>query len=74
MLEFTVEDWSAEDVARLRGIYEPLAESVRDLVDAAIRTEADAETVAAVKRDVDAAVARLRERQINGAFGERHTP
>ena len=68
-----VEDWSAEDVARLRGIYEPLAESVRDLVDAAIRTEADAETVAAVKRDVDAVVARLRERQIDGAFGARNT-
>ena len=73
MLEFPVEDWSAEDIARLRGIYEPLAESVRDLVDAAIRTEADAETVAAVKRDVDAVVARLRERQIDGAFGARNT-
>lgn len=71
MLEFTAEDWSAEDVARLRGIYEPLAESVRDLVDATIRTEADAETVAQVKRDIDAAVARLRERQIDGAFGVR---
>ena len=44
MLEFTVEDWSAEDIARLRGIYEPLAESVRGLVDATIRSEADAET------------------------------
>lgn len=73
MLEFTVEDWSAEDVARLRGIYEPLTESVRALVDATIRTEADAETVAEVKRDIDAAVARLRRRQIPGAFGVRHT-
>jgi len=71
MLEFTVEDWSAEDVARLRGIYQPLAESVRDLVDAAIRTEADAETVAEVKREIDAAVARLRSRQIDGSFGVR---
>lgn len=73
MLEFTAEDWSAEDVARLRGIYEPLAGSVRDLVDATIRTEADADTVAQVKRDIDAAVARLRERQIDGAFGVRVT-
>lgn len=68
-----MEDWSGEEVARLRGIYEPLAESVRDLVDATIRTEADAATVAAVKRDVDAAVARLRRHQIDGAFGVRHT-
>ena len=73
MLEFTVEDWSREEVARLRGIYEPLAQSVRELVDATIRTEADAETVAEVKRDIDAAVARLRSRQIAGAFGVRHT-
>lgn len=72
-LEFTVEDWSDTDVARLRGIYEPLTESVRALVDATIRTEADAATVAEVKRDIDAAVARLRERQIDGAFGVRVT-
>lgn len=71
MLEFTVEDWSDDDVARLRGIYQPLAESVRALVDATIRTEADADTVAAVKRDIDAAVARLRHRQIDGSFGVR---
>lgn len=56
---------------RLRGIYEPLAQSVRALVDATIRTEADADTVAEVKRDIDAAVARLRERQIDGSFGVR---
>ncbi|WP_167101195.1 PaaI family thioesterase [Mycobacterium sp. DL592] len=73
MLEFTVDDISAEEVARLRAIYEPLAESVRELVDATIRTEADAETVAAVKADLDAAVARLRRRQIDGAFGARRS-
>ncbi len=73
MLEFTVEDWSPEELARLRGIYEPLAVSVRDLVDATIRTEADADTVAEVTRDITAAVARLRGRQIEGAFGVRHT-
>lgn len=73
MLEFTVEDLSGEDVARLRGIYEPLTESVRSLVDATIRTKADAQTVAEVKRDIDAAVARLRVRQLDGAFGVRLT-
>ncbi|AQT80071.1 thioesterase [Mycolicibacterium litorale] len=73
MLEFTVEDLSAEEVARLRAVYEPLAESVRQLVDATIRTEVDEQTVAAVKADVDAAVARLRSRQIDGAFGVRRT-
>ena len=73
MLEFTTEEWSAEDVDRLRGVYQPLAESVRELVDATIRSEADAATVAEVKEQIDAAVIRLRERQIDGAFGARHT-
>lgn len=73
VLEFTVENWSAEEVGRLRGVYEPLAESVRELVDATIRTEADADVVAEVKRDIDAAVRRLRERQVPGSFGVRRT-
>lgn len=73
MLEFTVEDLSSEDIARLREIYEPLTDSVRSLVDATIRTEVDAQTVAEVKRDIDAALARLRERQLEGAFGVRVT-
>lgn len=73
MLEFTVEDLSSEDIARLREIYEPLTDSVRSLVDATIRTEADAQTVAEVKRDIDAAIERLRERQLEGAFGVRVT-
>ena len=73
MLEFTAEDWSWEDVARLRATYEPLTESVRALVDAVIRSEAGPEVVAGVKRDVDAAVERLRERQLGGSFGVRTT-
>jgi acyl-coenzyme A thioesterase PaaI-like protein len=73
VLEFTVEDLSSEDIARLREIYEPLTDSVRSLVDATIRTEADAQTVAEVKRDIDAAIERLRERQLEGAFGVRVT-
>jgi acyl-coenzyme A thioesterase PaaI-like protein len=73
VLEFPVENLTAQEIARLRGIYEPLTESVRQLIDATIRTEADAETVAAVKVDIDAAVARLRTRQLDGSFGVRHT-
>lgn len=68
-----MEDWSSEELARLRGIYEPLAASVRDLVDATIRTEADPQIIAEVTRDIGSAVARLRSRQIEGAFGVRHT-
>lgn len=74
MLEYThVDGLSAQDVTRLRALYEPLTESVRDLIDATIRTEADAEAVAAAKAEIDAATARLRDRQLEGPFGIRFT-
>ncbi|MCV7420171.1 PaaI family thioesterase [Mycobacterium yunnanensis] len=71
MLDFPVENLSAEDVERLRGIFEPLTRSVRELIDATIRTEADADAVAQAKAEIDAATARLRERQLEGSFGVR---
>lgn len=57
----------------MRAVYAPLADSVRQLVDATIRTEVDAETVAAVKAEIDAATARLRSQQTPGPFGVRYT-
>ena len=71
MLDFPQENLGAEEVERLRRIYEPLTQSVRDLVDATIRTEMDAAAVAAVKAEIDAATARLRERQLPGSYGVR---
>lgn len=74
MVEFTdIGDVSAADIARMRATYEPLAESVRQLIDATIRTEVDADTVAAVKAQIDSATAHLRSRQIDGPFGVRFT-
>ena len=73
MLDWTLENLSADDVARLRSIYEPLTESVRALIDATIRTEAGAETVAAAKAEIDAATARLRSEQVDGSYGVRFT-
>ncbi|ODQ93134.1 PaaI family thioesterase [Mycolicibacterium holsaticum] len=74
MVKFTdIGDVSAGEIAQLRAAYAPLAESVRELVDATIRTEVDAETVAAVKAQIDAATARLRSEQSDGPFGVRTT-
>jgi acyl-coenzyme A thioesterase PaaI-like protein len=73
VLDWTLEDLTADDVARLRDTYQPLTESVRALIDATIRTEVDAEAVAAAKVEIDAATARLRSKQIDGAFGMRYT-
>ena len=73
MLDWTLENLTAHDVARLRSIYEPLTESVRALIDATIRTEVGAEVVAAAKAETDAATARLRTEQLDGSYGVRFT-
>ena len=49
-----------------------LAESVRRLVDATIRTEVDPSTVAAVTARIDAATEQLRTALMSGSFGQRH--
>jgi acyl-coenzyme A thioesterase PaaI-like protein len=74
VVEFTdIGDVSSADVDRKRAVYAPLTESVRQLIDATIRTEVDADTVAAVAAEIDAATARLRSREIDGPFGVRYT-
>ncbi|MGH3635399.1 MAG: PaaI family thioesterase, partial [Mycobacterium sp.] len=60
------------DLERLRAIYEPLTRSVRELIDATIRTEVGAEAVAAAKAEIDSATARLRSQQLDGTFGVRY--
>jgi acyl-coenzyme A thioesterase PaaI-like protein len=72
MLDFTLENISAEEVERLRAVYEPLAQSVRELIDATVRTQVDAAAVAAAKAEIDSATARLRRKQLDGAFGVRY--
>lgn len=74
MLEFTRENITAADVDRLRGIYEPLAQSVRELIDATVRTDVDAAAVAAARTEIDSATARLRSSQLDGTFGIRYLP
>jgi acyl-coenzyme A thioesterase PaaI-like protein len=73
MLDFTLENISVEEVERLRAVFEPLTESVRQLIDATIRTEVDADTVAAAQAEIDSATARLRSRQLAGAYGVRYS-
>jgi len=68
--EETIDDTEYE---RLRARYEPLTRSVRELIDATIRTEADEQTVAEATWAVEALTATLRERQITGTHGVRFT-
>ncbi len=71
MLDFPEADLSAEDVERLRRTYEPLTQAVRELIDATIRTEVDADEADAARAEIEAVTARLRARQLDGAFGVR---
>jgi acyl-coenzyme A thioesterase PaaI-like protein len=74
MVQYTdIGDVSAGEVERMRTVYGALAESVRQLIDATIRTEVDADAVAAVKAEIDAATATLRSNQCDGPFGVRFT-
>jgi acyl-coenzyme A thioesterase PaaI-like protein len=59
----------ADEFDRRKALNEPLARSVRQLLDATIRTEADEDTIAEAVRAIDAVTARMRARQIDGARG-----
>jgi len=53
---------SAADADRATALYAPLAEAVRDLVDATIRTEADDDVVAQARAAIEAVTESLRHR------------
>ena len=62
---------NADDAAALRAVYEPLANSVRKLIDITIRTEANAETVAAAVATIEDVAAKLSTSMTAGSFGVR---
>lgn len=72
-MRFNYQSIDADEARRQRALYEPLADALRDLVDATVRTEADDEDVAEARRAIEAATARLRSKQIDGSFGVRFT-
>jgi acyl-coenzyme A thioesterase PaaI-like protein len=72
MWEFS--ELSHEEAARQRRRYEPLTASVRELIDATLRTEVGDEVVASVKSEIDAAAGKLRGQQREGGLGISLTP
>lgn len=71
MRRYATEDLTPEQIAEERELYGPFTEAVRDLVDATIRTLADPDDVRAAQAEVEAITARLRARQLDGAYGVR---
>ncbi|MGJ0117793.1 PaaI family thioesterase [Williamsia sp. MIQD14] len=73
MRQFVFEDITSEEVARRTGVYTPLTDSVRGLVDATIRTEVDPDSIGAARELIDRASALLRAQQSDGPHGVRYT-
>ncbi|KRA38104.1 MULTISPECIES: PaaI family thioesterase [unclassified Nocardioides] len=72
MWEF--EEMTSEEVALLRRRYEPLTDSIRDLIDAALRTDAGDEVVQRATTALDEVTASLRNHQRTGTLGMNLTP
>jgi acyl-coenzyme A thioesterase PaaI-like protein len=68
---YVQDDITPEELVRQQAVYQPFTQAVRDLVDATIRTEVDDDEVLAVQAEVEALTARLRTRQLDGAYGVR---
>ena len=68
---FLHEEIPTQEIDRLEAVYRGLADAVRELVDATIRTTVDDETIRRTQADVEALVDRLRTRQLDGPAGVR---
>jgi acyl-coenzyme A thioesterase PaaI-like protein len=69
--DYVFEEVTAEEIARQRSLYGPLARSVRELADAVIRTEVDDDEIRLAQAEVEAITKRLRDRQLEGSYGVR---
>jgi Thioesterase superfamily len=70
--QFTYESISAEEFDRQKALYTPFTQSIRELLDAAIRTEADDDIIREAQQAIDGVTARLRARQMEGPYGVRY--
>lgn len=71
-MDFELHDLPDDEIRRLAGLYGPLGAAVRELIDAAIRTEVDDDTIRETTTQIAELAATLRTKQIDGAFGVRY--
>lgn len=71
---WTQDDASEEQIARERAVHGPFVESLRELVDLAIRTEVDLSVIEEVHEQLRGINDRLRERMLDGPYGVRIGP
>ena len=68
-MDYTVVEMTAEELEEERLVFGGLADSVRDLADASLRTTVSTDVVSEVQAEIDRLTARLRKEQIPGPFG-----
>lgn len=68
---YTLDPRTAAEFAAREKVLEPLADTVRDLVDAVVRSQVPDEELDAVRQDLEGLVARLRAQQLPGPHGVR---
>ncbi len=68
-MDYTVVEMTAEQLDEERVVFGGLAESMRSLADASLRTTVSPDVVAEVRKEIDLLTARLRKEQIPGHFG-----
>ena len=71
MSDYVHEDVAPAEIERQRALYGPLAQSIRELADASIRTEVEDDEVRAAQAEIEAITARLRTRELPGSYGVR---
>lgn len=72
--EYRVVDISQDELAAEEDVFGGLAQSVRELSEASLRTTVDPEVAGAVRKQVDELTAQLRAEQIEGSYGVTLTP
>ena len=71
---YRTEDLTPEEVETERSLYGPLAQAIRELVDAGIRTTVGESEIRRAQAEIEAVTARLRARQLPGPYGVRFRP
>ncbi len=68
---YVQDDITPEELERQRALYGPFTESVRELLDATIRTLVDDDAIRRAQSEIEAITGRLRSHQLAGAYGVR---
>jgi acyl-coenzyme A thioesterase PaaI-like protein len=68
---YRMDDLSPEEVEVERALYGPFAQSIRELVDAGIRTTVAEDEIRRARAEIEAITARLRTSQLAGTYGVR---